>query len=80
MTKKRTLIILGLLIALVPFLGLPREFREVLTVILGLIVSTLAFLLKRKLTQEEKGAENLPPNISSSGIPTNGDKPKVPTI
>ncbi len=58
MSKKRTIIILGLFVALVPFLGLPREFRETLIVLAGLVIATLAFLLKRKLVSEVAETKN----------------------
>lgn len=80
MTKKRALIILGVFIAIVPFLGIPREFREVLTVLAGLTVAVLAFLLKRRLQAEAMRNDtfvqngptpNAPPNLSLSS-PTDG--------
>lgn len=70
MSKKRTLIILGILIAIIPFLGFPREFREVLTVILGLIVSILAFLLKRKLEMMPVQSNTFTQN---GGVPPQGN-------
>ena len=58
MTKKRAIIALGLLVALMPFLGFPREVRETITVFSGLVIAALAFLLKRKLVAEEVSNQN----------------------
>jgi len=58
MTKKRALIILGLLVALMPFLGFPREVRETVTVLSGLLIAALAFLLKRKLAAEREASKS----------------------
>lgn len=66
MSKKRALIILGIAVAVIPFLGFPREFREVLTVILGLVISIVAFLLRRKF-------ETLP--VQSNTFTQNGGAP-----
>ena len=50
MRKERTLLILGIVIAFLPFLGFPNSWREVLFVMIGLSIIYLAYLfyLERK--------------------------------
>ncbi len=48
MSKKRLLIILGVALALMPFLGFPAFFRDTLIVVGGLMVSVIAFLFNRR--------------------------------
>ncbi len=58
MTKKRTIIVLGIFVALLPFLGFPREAREILSVLAGLSIAVIAFLLKRRIEQVAMSARN----------------------
>lgn len=58
MSKKRTIIILGLIVALLPFSGIPRDVRESLSALAGLIIAILAFLLKRKIERMAMDARN----------------------
>lgn len=44
-TKNRTILILGIFVALMPFLGFPYPFEEVLYVLAGLAIATLSYLL-----------------------------------
>ena len=48
MSKKRMIIILGLVVAFLPFLGVPRSVREGFSTLVGIMIAILAFLLKRK--------------------------------
>ena len=58
MSKKRTIIILGLVVALLPFSGIPRGMRESLSALAGLVIAVLAFLLKRKIERMAMGESN----------------------
>lgn len=44
MRKEKTLFIIGLWIAILPFLGFPNSFRRVLFLITGLAIMYLAYL------------------------------------
>lgn len=46
-TKNRTILILGIFIALMPFLGFPYPYEEGLYIVTGLSVATLSYLLAR---------------------------------
>ena len=52
MSKKRILIILGLVVAILPILGIPRVFGETLSALAGLAIVVVAFLLHRKSPEE----------------------------
>ena len=62
MKKKKVIIILGVLILIIPLLGIPHSWKNVLTVILALIVIGTAFsvnssyesLKKKILNSNEK--------------------------
>lgn len=58
MSKKRTIIILGLIVALLPFSGIPRDVRESFSALAGLIIAILAFLLKRKIERMAMEAQS----------------------
>lgn len=70
MSRSSTLILLGLLIVLVPFSGLPIDMRTFLTVALGISVFGIGFALR---TQEVRRAQNAAmesPASSESAPPT----------
>lgn len=48
MSKEVSVIILGLLVAVAPYLGLPGSWRSVLLVIIGLGLAALGFFLRRE--------------------------------
>ena len=58
MTKKRTIIILGILVALLPSLGFPKGMRDTLLVLIGLAIAIIGFLLKRKIERVAMSAQN----------------------
>ena len=47
-TKNRTILILGILTALMPFLGFPYPYEEGLYIVFGLIIAVLSFLIARQ--------------------------------
>lgn len=49
MTKDVTIIVLGVLVALLPFSGFPGLWKTILFVILGLGIATLAFFMRKEL-------------------------------
>ena len=48
MSKIHTIIVSGLVVALLPYLGFPQSFRNFLFVFLGLFVSFLAYRILRE--------------------------------
>ena len=46
MTKDVSILILGLAVAVTPFLGIPSSWKAVLLIVLGLVIALLAFLLR----------------------------------
>lgn len=50
MTKDVGILILGLLVAVMPFLGFPASFERMFFIIAGLIISVLAFLIRGNLS------------------------------
>ncbi len=48
MRKERTLLIIGLLVAVLPFLGFPNSWRKVFFVILGFALVYLAYLFYKQ--------------------------------
>lgn len=48
MSKHRILVLTGLWIMILPFLGFPRGFKNTLFIITGLILILLAYTIKRR--------------------------------
>jgi flagellar biosynthesis component FlhA len=48
MTKNRTIIILGIIIAITPLLGFPSSFKNFIFISFGLIISLTAYLILRE--------------------------------
>ena len=46
MTKDVGILVLGLLVAAMPYLGFPAHIERIILVIIGLIIALLAFLLR----------------------------------
>jgi hypothetical protein len=56
MSKEISVMVLGIVVALTPYLGLPGEWRTILLVLLGLSIAAIGFLLRRDVLT--KGASN----------------------
>lgn len=83
MSKKRTIIILGLMVALLPVLGIPRIFSEWLSALTGLAIAAIAFFLHRKTTDEAKVEKNdtFSQNGTHGAIPASpGTKHNEPSV
>lgn len=69
MRKEKTLFVLGLWIAVLPFLGFPNTWRKVLFVITGFCVMYLAYLfyleVKIRLVKEIERSKTFVDNIGS---------------
>lgn len=51
MSKDPIILILGIVVAIVPFLGFPGSFETVIFVLSGLAIAILAFMLRRDMAQ-----------------------------
>ncbi len=67
MRKERILLILGILIAVLPYMGFPSLFRSILISIFGLLVSFIGYHFyisaKRRIYSEEN---NMQPFVDSN--------------
>lgn len=50
MAKNNLIIIFGIIIALLPFLGFPQKIKTVLFVLVGLLISFIAYRIGRQVT------------------------------
>jgi hypothetical protein len=69
MRKEKTLLILGLWIAMLPFLGFPDTWRKIFFVLTGLAIMYLAYLfyleVKARLSDEMNHHKTFVDNIGS---------------
>jgi len=70
MRKERTLLVLGIWVAVLPFLGFPNTWRSVLFVITGIMLVYLAYLFrleaKARIAKVDTRAKSFIDNISSN--------------
>lgn len=77
MSKSSALILLGVLTVLTPFSGLPASFRDFLTVVFGILVLAVGFLLRAKEVAEHAAATPVPP---ADPTPAPVEKAPEPTV
>lgn len=69
MRKERTLLVIGLLVAILPFLGFPNNWRRLLFVLLGVALVYLAYLFykqaKARLAINSNHSKTFVDNIGS---------------
>ena len=69
MRKERTLLIVGIWVAILPFLGFPNTWRSVLFVITGIMLVYLAYLFrleaKVRIAKVDTRAKSFVDNIDS---------------
>lgn len=77
MSKKRTIILLGILTAILPLMGLPGSWRSFFTFVFGVAISALAFIAYRNgehyepLEKKENSfTENMVPKITTDSVAT----------
>jgi hypothetical protein len=58
MSKRQIIILLGVLIIILPFLGLPDSWKTILFILIGLLLILLAYTVKVKAPEIPK--ENVP--------------------
>lgn len=71
MAKERTIFILGIVLAFLPFSGFPTLWKKILISLIGLIFSYLAYLLykdKKKLGTAAKKTETYAENESHTSF------------
>lgn len=56
MTKETWVIILGVVVALTPFLGFPGSWKMFMYVLAGLVISSLALLLQLRKVSENRNS------------------------
>ena len=53
MSKHSTIILLSLVVAVLPFIGVPTSWKTPLYLVCGLIIAALAFVLRQELRNRE---------------------------
>lgn len=70
MRKERTLFIIGIWVAVLPFLGFPNSWRKTLFVLTGLAILYLAYLfyleVKARRSKDSNHSKTFVDNIGSS--------------
>jgi hypothetical protein len=70
MRKEKTLLIIGLWVVILPFLGFPNTFRKILFVITGLALMYLAYLFyleyKVRLSKDSNQGKTFVDNIEKA--------------
>lgn len=74
MSKEMTVIVLGLFVIVVPFLGIPGEWRTILLALSGLVLSTVGFLLRGELLSRGTRPNEHHPFEESAGA---GQRPTI---
>jgi len=73
MIKQRTIFILGLWTAILPFLGFPNSWKKVLFLITGLFIAYLAYLLYR----EKKGVVSVKEHRADTYTDNRNEAPRA---
>lgn len=69
MSKEMSIIVLGVLVVLTPYLGIPGTWRTVVLVCVGIAITILGFLLRGEaISQGTRKTEHLP-FVDSAGNP-----------
>ncbi len=74
MLKARILLILGIMIALLPYLGFPYFWKDIFTTLVGIIIIGFSYLMYREIKDAEVGDEmfdNFSENKFEGGIEDN---------
>jgi hypothetical protein len=72
MRKEKTLFIIGLWIAILPFLGFPSSWRKILFLITGISIMYLAYLfyieIKARLAKDTNNSKTFIDNIEDNKV------------
>lgn len=70
MRKERTLLILGVLVATIPFSGFPASFRSIFFVIIGIALVYLSYLFymeaKARMPKDDNRSKTFIDNVDTS--------------
>ena len=66
MSKEMTVIVLGLLVVVLPHLGIPGTWRTALLLVLGLVVAGVGFLLRGEALSRGSGVGKHSPFVENS--------------
>jgi|GEM_PF-5688064 len=68
-TKINSIIILGFLVAITPWLGFPQKFKNFLSLLFGLLVFILAYLVARQLAFHHARAIRMDFDYAGKNLP-----------
>lgn len=54
MSKELVVIILGLLVALMPYLGFPGSWKTVFSIVIGIVIAGIAFIIRQERLWKER--------------------------
>ena len=66
MSKIKILFGLGIITVLIPFLGVPRTWKDVLIIIAGIVIAVLSYLVHREQTKMHQHGAGEDENIDLS--------------
>lgn len=68
MSKTKVILILGVLVAILPILGIPRSIKNILISIIGLLIIYLSYFLYKSLKKGKAKAKKIFENFSENKI------------
>ena len=68
MTKDVGILVLGLLVATVPFLGFPSDVKQYILVGSGLVIAVLAFIIRGELETDDHATESYSQNGGANKV------------
>lgn len=77
MSKESIAIVLGLLIALMPFLGFPGSWKAVFSIVFGITIAGIVFVIRQERVwkeREESPEHRTATFVDSGGIHTPGPR------
>lgn len=78
MKKERTLLFVGIWVALLPHLGFPESWRKILFLLTGLFIVFISYVMyRRKVKERMKLFENTPNNVMNSFAESSPQAEKV---
>ena len=54
MSKELIIILLGLLVALMPYLGFPGSWKSVFSIVIGIVIAGIAFIVRQERLWKER--------------------------
>ena len=56
MSKELVIILLGILVALMPYLGFPGSWKSVFSIVIGIVIAGVAFIVRQERLWKEREA------------------------